>query len=230
MNISAKKLDKGTGLFIFYEANRIGKKMKLYSYVVKCDTGFAPNPFYRYCTLAACTPNHMGICPQKGDWIIGTGAVAKGNRLIYAMQVSDKMPFDQYYKNPSFERKKPVIESKDYRRRCGDNIYYRDKAGHWQQHPSSFHNTKNQKKQDLKHPYVFIAKRFCYFGCKAKKIPREYNNLIWKRQGVKCFHDPEDIEGFLAWLHGKKTGIHGRPRDCGADWKCSRPRSSGRCQ
>jgi Nucleotide modification associated domain 2 len=41
--------------------------MKVYSYVVRCDTGFAPNPFWGYCTLAACTPNHMGIHIQIED-------------------------------------------------------------------------------------------------------------------------------------------------------------------
>ena len=30
--------------------------MKIYSYIVKRDYGFAPNPFYGYCTLATCKP------------------------------------------------------------------------------------------------------------------------------------------------------------------------------
>ena len=34
-------------------------KMKICTYTMTSDTGFAPNPFYGYCTLAACTPNHM---------------------------------------------------------------------------------------------------------------------------------------------------------------------------
>ena len=45
--------------------------MRLCSYVVKYDTGFAPNPFWRYCTLMGCTPNHQDIKAVKGDWIIG---------------------------------------------------------------------------------------------------------------------------------------------------------------
>jgi hypothetical protein len=51
--------------------------MKLCSYIIKNDTGFAPNPFWGYCTLAACTPNHMGLHLYPGDWIIGTESVVK---------------------------------------------------------------------------------------------------------------------------------------------------------
>lgn len=41
--------------------------MRLCSYTVVHGTGFAPNPFGRYCTLAACTPNHQGIKLSQGD-------------------------------------------------------------------------------------------------------------------------------------------------------------------
>ena len=30
--------------------------MTLYSYTVAADTGFAPNPFHGFCTLACCKP------------------------------------------------------------------------------------------------------------------------------------------------------------------------------
>ena len=45
--------------------------MKICLYTVKVDTGFAPNPFYGYCTLTACTPNHMNAKLDKGDYIAG---------------------------------------------------------------------------------------------------------------------------------------------------------------
>ncbi len=76
--------------------------MKLYSYIVVHDTGFAPNPFWGYCTLAACTPNHAGIRAKEDDWIIGTETKKKGNKLIFAMKISEILPFDQYYNDPRF--------------------------------------------------------------------------------------------------------------------------------
>ena len=48
--------------------------MKIYSYIVKRDYGFAPNPFYGYCTLATCKPvirKHAEI----GDIIVGIGKI-----------------------------------------------------------------------------------------------------------------------------------------------------------
>lgn len=197
--------------------------MKVYSYVMRSDTGFAPNPFWGYCTLAACTPNHRGIRPKIGDWIIGTGTIDKGNKLIYAMQVSLIMPFDEYYADPRFKKKKPVIKTENWRQRCGDNIYYRDASGNWKQHPTTNHYKPENRTQDLKHPRVFIARRFYYFGCKAKKIPPKYNSLILKRHGIKCNHAPKVAEGFLVWLQTKpKIGIYGNPRDCGHESeKCS---------
>lgn len=77
--------------------------MRLCSYVVKNDKGLAPNPFWGYCTLALCTPNHMGIKAEKGDWLVGNSSVAKGNKLIFAMQVEEILSFDQYYNDPRFK-------------------------------------------------------------------------------------------------------------------------------
>ena len=99
--------------------------MKLYSYIVKHDIGLAPNPFWDYCTLALCTPNHMGIRPEIGDWIIGTTPVSLGSKLVYAMQVSETLPFDDYYADKRFEKKKPSI-SGSWKEQCGDNMYYKD--------------------------------------------------------------------------------------------------------
>ena len=80
--------------------------MKLCSYVVMIDSGFAPNPFWRYCTLAACTPNHMRLGLEPGDWILGNRSDHE-HRLIYAMQVDERLCLDCYYQNPRFVRKRP---------------------------------------------------------------------------------------------------------------------------
>ena len=39
--------------------------MKLYSYIVARDFGFAPNPFYGFCTLATCKPK---IAKDRYGW------------------------------------------------------------------------------------------------------------------------------------------------------------------
>lgn len=47
-----------------------GNPLKLYSYVVARDFGFAPNPFHGYCTLATCKPD-IRATASVGDWVIG---------------------------------------------------------------------------------------------------------------------------------------------------------------
>ena len=64
----------------------------LFSYVVRFDSGFAPNPFYGYCTLATCKPR-IRKAAGVGDWVVGSGSndslVRRGGYMVYAMQVSD---------------------------------------------------------------------------------------------------------------------------------------------
>ena len=47
--------------------------MKYFAYILAFDSGFAPNPFYGYCTLADCKPK-IRKQAQVGDWIIGLGS------------------------------------------------------------------------------------------------------------------------------------------------------------
>lgn len=65
---------------------------KLYSYVVTHDTGFAPCPYGRYCTLAYCKPR-IRKAAEEGDWVVGTGSASKrmAKKIIYAMKVTKKL-------------------------------------------------------------------------------------------------------------------------------------------
>ena len=96
--------------------------MKLYSYIVcKNDGGFAPNPFFGYCTLACCKPG-VRKNADIGDWVIGLTPKAKGNKIVYFMQVEESLTFDQYWKDRRFKRKSPKKDA-DRVDKLGDNIY-----------------------------------------------------------------------------------------------------------
>ena len=159
--------------------------MRLCSYVITNDTGLAPNPFWGYCTLAVCTPNHMGIRAQEGDWFMGTTSASRGNRLLYAMRVSEVLGFDEYYRDPRFQQKKPDVNG-SWGRRCGDNMYYKDDNGGWSQCRTLHHGSAAHIRKDLRHPRVFIGEHFYYFGAEAVDIPASCVDLIWRRQGCKC--------------------------------------------
>lgn len=48
---------------------------RIYSYVVRYDSGFAPNPFYGYCTLATCKPD-IRRAAEVGDWLVAPATTA----------------------------------------------------------------------------------------------------------------------------------------------------------
>ena len=113
--------------------------MNLHSYIVRYDSGFAPNPFFGYCTLATCKPDIRGRACIN-DWIVGTGSankeIRRGGRLVYAMRVTGEHTFQQYWNDGRFHPKKPTL-NKSRMHACGDNIY-RSRNGEWQQ-LNSFH-------------------------------------------------------------------------------------------
>ena len=96
------------------------REIRLYSYVVTHDTGFAPNPFLGHCTLANCKPD-VRRTAQIGDWIVGLSPKASGNKIIYAMQVEEILSYAQYFNDLRFQLKKPNDQETVYK--CGDNIY-----------------------------------------------------------------------------------------------------------
>jgi len=104
---------------------------RIYSYVVRYDNGFAPNPFYGSCTLATCKPN-IRKSAAIGDWVVGSGSNAKGVRrgghIVYAMRVTESMTFDEYDRDPRFASKKPC-RTGSQKQSCGDNIYFRNAVG-----------------------------------------------------------------------------------------------------
>jgi len=203
--------------------------MKIYSYVVAYDSGFAPNPFWGYCTLATCKPN-IRLKAKKGDWIIGTGSVRNvGNhKMIYGMKVTEIMSLKEYGRHKRFANK---ISSKGTKHEIGDNIYYRDRNGDMRQRFPSMHSYPNAenpetKDHDLKGENVLISEsgNFYYFGRKAPKIPEHLLCLVKKGPGHKCNFSQDVIDRFLQWIQEKKPGIRGTPCDYPAQLKgCTRP-------
>jgi len=155
--------------------------MNCYSYKITRDYGFAPNPFFGYCTLACCKPD-IRKKAEVGDWIIGTGAIENGllNHLIYIMQVSEKIRFQDYWTDNRFARKKPVLIG-SLKQIHGDNIYYKD-DNQWYQlnsHHSHHEGKVNQDnlKQDLRGEFVLVSNHFYYLGSNHIKVPTKFIEL-----------------------------------------------------
>ena len=206
---------------------RTDKPRSLFSYVVRYDAGFAPNPYHGYCTLATCKPQirkHASV----GDWVIGTGrsraGVRRGNHLVYAMRVSEKLCTAEYWKDCRFERKIPELDHCLPEMKCGDNIYKPVGCGKWEQQPSlhskpDLSPDEEQMKHDTKVARVLVSRDFVYFGGQAPKLPDELRiggafNLVKKGPGYKRERREHVICEFEAWLRSlNKCGVQGDPWD-----------------
>lgn len=198
--------------------------MRVFSYVVLHDFGFAPNPFGGVCTLATCKPR-IRRTAQIGDWIVGTGSAQKSlaGRLVYAMKVSEALTFNDYWHAPRFASKVPRTDaSRKYV--YGDNIYHQDESGQWLQ-ADSRHSLDDGEanpghvKTDTSADRVLIGAEFSYFGADGPLVPAELRSghgvdLVQSGRGHRC-RLPEDlVNATLAWLGSLDRGVLGRP----ADW------------
>lgn len=194
--------------------------MKLYSYIVTRDFGFAPNPFPPACTLATCKPK-IRQKAQIEDWVVGIGSGAKGspfkNKLIYAMQVQEKLEFDDYWTDSRFKKKRPVMNGSK-KQMYGDNIYYRPSSGAPYVQADSHHSLPDGVKNELNYnrdipgKYVLISNRFWYYGQDAILLPEKFLLLANVTRGYKVFEDENQIGLFAEWLESlPQSGCIGRP-------------------
>lgn len=196
--------------------------IRLFSYKLRNDSGFAPNPFGGVMTLATCKPK-IRESKKPGDWIAGftsvrfNGDAVGSERLIYLMQVTDKMLISEYWNNSEYEMKKPVSDS-TRKNSVGDNIYkptienptsYLD----FEQIENRSHKPKDAEK-DLNGKYVLISKKFWYFGCEPLIIPVDIRPEIPAGQSSQgsLTHDFIKAEKFISYIQSNfKKGINNYP-------------------
>lgn len=198
--------------------------MKLYSYVLDHDYGFAPNPFFGVCTLATCKPkirDHAVV----GDYIVGTGCAKRDRRgfLVYFMRVEEIITFDAYWADPRFERKRPFLHGSKMRS-FGDNIYHRNPAtGNWCQ-ANSFHSLPEGSynplniEHDTHSEKVLIGSDFTYWGGSGPEIPYRFRNYsggdICGERFYRVNFPDGLVPAFVAWMRSlNEHGFIGRPLD-----------------
>lgn len=198
--------------------------MTLYSYVVTHDTGFSPNPFWGYCTLANCKPA-IRRNAAVGDWIFGLTSKALGNRLAYAMEISEVISYESYFRDPRFTAKIPNYSRGQVVYKCGDNIYEPLGDGAFRQlqsmHSAGSNEHPERKAHDLGGINVLISHNYYYFGRDALPLPEELHDLKVGR-AHKCRFDPETVRLALEFIKHQQRGVNAAPaRWPGSDlsWK-----------
>lgn len=209
--------------------------MSFIGYKMTHDSGFAPNPFHGYLTLATCKPS-IRRTKRKGDWIAGFASKNLINNciqndfpappyqgLIYLMRVGEKMPLDEYFEDPRFEVKKPVAQSSSQIIRAGDNIYYLNRANaqpQWSQVPNENHGREPETiEHDVSGINVLLAseelEEFYYFGANALIPEGGWKSIGISMSNGRTFHmsELEVLPRILKWLDGQgfKPGKHGNP-------------------
>ena len=187
--------------------------MKLYSYIVAHDGGFAPNPFWGYCTLANCKPQ-IRRTAEVGNWIVGLTTKAKGNRVIYAMQVEEILNYGQYYHDKRFAEKIPDYSKRKVIYKRGDNIYEPLPNGAFRQlrsaHSKKCQENPKAKAVDLGGVNILIARTFHYFGGCGPELPKHLDELKVGR-GHKCHFQPETISDFSNFIEDYSPGVNALP-------------------
>jgi hypothetical protein len=152
--------------------------VRIYAYVLKVDSGFAPNPFHGWCTLACCKPA-IRRTARRGDWVVGITPRDQGNRIAYAMRVDESLNFEEYWSDLRLRAKRPArVVGAPIVERCGDNCYERlgggsfrqvRGLGHWDRDNDREH--EGSKRTDLGGKRVLVGRRFCYYGTDAVPFP-----------------------------------------------------------
>lgn len=163
--------------------------MKAYSYIVSRDYGFAPNPFGKHCTLATCKPV-IRKNASVGDFIFGLTSKSQGNKLIYALKITEKVSFNEYWNNQIYSYKKPVLNG-SLITKFGDNIYYFDDYNKCWNQADSHHSYENgvtnfhNLNRDTKTNAVLISEDFYYFGKSAICLSQEMLSFLKVQRGCR---------------------------------------------
>ncbi len=191
--------------------------MRVFSYIVAYDSGYSPNPFHGFCTLACCKPvirRHA----QVGDIIIGLTPKARGHRLVYAMRVAERLTFDQYWHDPRFRPKRPRMSSASAVDWSGDNHYEPIGNGRFKQRPSRHsHDDGAEDRHAMSHDLgadrgnpVLVGTDYAYFGTKARRLPDEFSFLAVRR-GHRSTFTKEQVRFVCKLLDGLSQGVHASP-------------------
>ena len=134
---------------------------------------------------------------------------------------SETMTFNEYWEDDRFQRKKPNLRG-SLKQAFGDNIYFQDREGNWQQmdsHHSCEDGTPNQHNiaNDTKADRVLLSTEYTYWGGSGPEIPQDFcdhdgleNIRAWR--GYKCNFQEALVCDFLAWFRSLgENGYLGTP-------------------
>ncbi len=192
--------------------------MRLYSYVMTDDTGFAPNTDHGFLTLACCKPG-IRKGAERGNWVLGVCGKGLANKklcpgpyhIVFLAEVYNVVTFEEYWNNDQYKKKNPNPCFPN-----GDNLYgKRGRHTPVKRLAHSIHHQKaEEQKRDLNGINVLIAKRFCYFGNKGPCAANWKSMFPYNEDGApirpyRVITDGPLINRFVNWVQCsyRKKGV-----------------------
>lgn len=136
------------------------------------DTGFAPNTEYGICTLSGCKNNTIEKWATKDSWVVGIGGnkTGKPDKIIYALEVEENLPYNQFKKKYPNKHKEYLRQMTEYKKMHGKRVLVSNKFYY-------FGDNAEELPEDLGH--IIIDRE----GCKLvsdKDINKLKKNLLKK--------------------------------------------------
>lgn len=204
----------------------LGLALTTRSYRMDHDLGFAPNPFFGWCTLACCMAE-LRKYSAIGDVIVGIAGSGKQGlhrihrQLIYWMVVEDDPSFDRYWNDPRFSQKRPRLNGpkmwaagdRTYRHEPGEPEWRFEQSMHYVSgaaQPNGGHVVR-----DTKVDRVLVGRTFTYWGKSGPRVPDHLIGLFPATRHYKNCPPGPDLDE-LHQLMGLNAplGLAGDP----ADW------------
>lgn len=154
--------------------------------------------------------------------MIGHAGIGDGYRVIYAMEVTDKKTFDEYWRGQHFHVKRPDMDAGG-EKALGDNIYRWD-GNKWEK-AWSHHTGRNAAEDqwftndDTRTNRLLIGEVFTYWGREAVPVP---DALRFQGQPLPSTFErgavghrvnfwDEEVEAFIEWFKRQQRGRLGLP-------------------
>lgn len=191
---------------------------RLFTYNIRHDTGYAPNPFFGVCTLNTCKPQIRREA-NEGDWIVAL----KRDRVVCVMRITKKMTMAEYWHycvRHLPEKIPPQTDRNGDPRRLVGDCQYDFSSGNAQ--ILQGRHKPGQVQTDLSGKNALLSEHFVYFGNLEMRLPRElvpiaqYSNGNWIGQARKSSSNAPHRRAFLDWVTNLPCGdrvVLGQPTD-----------------
>ena len=204
--------------------------MNVWTYVIKVNSGGAPNFEGPFTTLTICKPR---ICraAQRGDLVLAFNGKplnpTEPHSVRWAGIVSEVISLKDYWIDPRFQGKKPGRPRGPHE--SPDNIYKPNSTGGLDQVENETHQPSHMER-DVSGVNALVFSPSWYFGPAVVVLPEQFNlRMIGGRIGQRRFIIDDDTQKkLIEWLDQRDPTIPSEDRATEGKIRCVSGKDSGR--